>query len=322
MDSTANSSAMQRPGEILAAERERQGLAPADIAQRLRLSVWQIEALEAGDYARLPRGPFLRGFVRNYAKVLNLPSDGLSAALDEGGPRDPAPRIVVPSQNIRFDPLSERMSSPYVKAAGLSAIVIVIGFAAMYWWLFVRPTPPAAVAHKSSVPEAKPKALAPPSIVATSVPPPAIETATPPQPAPAAAPVVPPKATATNPPAATTEALVTVVPPSTPAAPVKIAPVRAAPANATPVAASPVAASSGSKLKFHFSGRSWVEVRDADGKLLLTGNNPGDTDAEVSGKPPFRVVVGNAPEVQMFFNDRAFDLEPHTSNAVARLTVE
>ena len=291
MDATANSTALQRPGEILAAERERQGLAATDIAQKLHLSVWQIEALEAGDYARLPRGPFLRGFVRNYAKVLNLPSDGLIAALAEGGPRDPAPRIVVPSQNIRFDPLSERMSSPYVKAAGLAAIVIAVGFAAMYWWLFIKPTPPGAVAQKSAVTESKPKAAAP---VIASVP------VAPPPPAQAPAPAPAPQ-----------QAL-----PVTPAPPAVAKPTPPAPKPA------PVVAASGSTLKFHFKGRSWVEIRDADGKLLLTGNNPADTDAEVSGKAPFKVIVGNAPDVKMFFNDRELDLEPHTSNAVARLTVE
>src|SRR4029079_10288808 len=84
----------QRPGRTLAAERERQGLGPADIAQRLHMSVSQVEALEADDYSRLPRGPFLRGFVRNYAKALALPADDLLARLAKGGPTDPAPRIV------------------------------------------------------------------------------------------------------------------------------------------------------------------------------------------------------------------------------------
>ena len=34
------------------------------------------------------------------------------------------------------------------------------------------------------------------------------------------------------------------------------------------------------------------------------------------------VVVGNAPEVQLFYHDHEFDLEPHTKVAVARFTVE
>ena len=52
-------------GELLAAERERQGLSRAEVAQRLHMSAWQVEALEGGEYDRLPKGTFLRVFVRN-----------------------------------------------------------------------------------------------------------------------------------------------------------------------------------------------------------------------------------------------------------------
>ena len=75
MDSATENAAAapaSSPGAILATERERQGLARADIAQRLHMSVSQIEALESGDYARLPRGTFLRGFARNYARAVVL----------------------------------------------------------------------------------------------------------------------------------------------------------------------------------------------------------------------------------------------------------
>ena len=126
MDALADNAQPRRPGRILAAERERQGLAPSDIAQRLRMSAWQIEALEADDYSRLPRGTFLRGFVRNYAKALGLPPDDVLSLLAEGTPREPAPRIIVPSQNIRFDPLADRMTSPYVRAAAIAGVAIAL----------------------------------------------------------------------------------------------------------------------------------------------------------------------------------------------------
>ena len=140
-ESTATPEAQRSPGVILAAERERQGLARADVAQRLHMSVSQIEALEAGDYGRLPRGTFLRGFTRNYARALGLDAEALVGLLSQDAPRENAPGIVVPSQNIRFDPLGQRLASPYVKAAGIAAAALVFGFAAMYWWLFIRPQP-------------------------------------------------------------------------------------------------------------------------------------------------------------------------------------
>jgi cytoskeleton protein RodZ len=85
--------------------------------------------------------------------------------------------------------------------------------------------------------------------------------------------------------------------------------------------AGPVIAAGGSVIRLKFRGSAWVEIKDGRGKVLLSRNNPGGSEAEVVGKGPFSVVVGNAPEVTMFFNDREFDLEPHTRVAVARFTV-
>ncbi|MBK7659842.1 MAG: helix-turn-helix domain-containing protein [Betaproteobacteria bacterium] len=159
------------PGAILAAERERQGLSRADIAQRLHMSVMQIEALELGDYERLPRGPFLRGFARNYARVLGIDAEAIVGMLTATAPRESAPRIVVPTQNIRFDPLGARLASPYVKAAGYAAVAIVLGFAAMYWWLFVRPLGPvAAPARKPVAATPAPTAPAPEAPAAGAAP--------------------------------------------------------------------------------------------------------------------------------------------------------
>jgi len=53
VEANADQALREGPGRVLAAERERQGLGPADIAQRLHMSVWQVEALEAGNYTKL-----------------------------------------------------------------------------------------------------------------------------------------------------------------------------------------------------------------------------------------------------------------------------
>ncbi len=52
-------------GRQLAAARESSGFSIADIARQLKLSPWQVEAMEAGNYERLPGAVFVRGFVRN-----------------------------------------------------------------------------------------------------------------------------------------------------------------------------------------------------------------------------------------------------------------
>ena len=64
-------------GSVLSAARQRQGLSVADVARQLKLGVRQIEALEADDYERLPRITFVRGFIRNYAKLLQIDAEPL-----------------------------------------------------------------------------------------------------------------------------------------------------------------------------------------------------------------------------------------------------
>ncbi|HEX7402837.1 MAG TPA: RodZ domain-containing protein, partial [Usitatibacter sp.] len=291
--------------QTLSAERERQGLSRADAAQRLHMSAYQIEAIETGDYARLPKGTFLRGFVRNYAKILGLRAEDALALLPGDAPRDQKPGIVVPTQNIRFDPLGDRLQNPYVKAASLAVVALVLGFAAMYWWLFIKPTPPGAAGRKATetqvavaAPAAQPESIAKaPAMLAQPAKPEAakIEPAKPEPPK-----LEPPK-------------------PEPPKLNAKLP----APPAAVPVQAEVLrVGADGKVLKLVFKGSSWVEIRDSKGKILLSRLNPAGSEAEVSGKPPFNVIVGNAPEVQVFYNDHEFDLEPHTKVAVARFIVE
>jgi cytoskeleton protein RodZ len=303
-DSADNAAPRKTAGQTLAAERERQGLSRADVAQRLHMSAWQVEALETGDYARLPKGTFLRGFVRNYAKVLGLAPETVLGLLPEDSPRDRKPGIVVPTQNIRFDPMAERLQNPYVKATGIAVSLIAVGFAVMYWWLFIKPKPPGAATHAPAASMATAPASAPVSAPVIVQAPPMLV----PEPA--------QKSEAPKP----AEAKKAAPPPAT-AMPVAD-PKKAAPAVAEPKKAEPVRAAGSNTLKFVFKGASWVEIRDAAGRILMSKLNAPGSETEYTGKPPFNIVVGNAPDVQLFYNDREFDLEPHTKVAVARFTVE
>ncbi len=76
-------------GATLRAARESQGLTVSDVAERIKFSVRQVEALEADDASHLPQGTFLRGFIRSYARYLHL---------DEAVLLSPAPMqpVVVP----------------------------------------------------------------------------------------------------------------------------------------------------------------------------------------------------------------------------------
>lgn len=69
-------------GGQLRAAREAAGMAVSDIAEVLRFSAHQIEALERDDYAHLAGSTLVRGMVRGYAKLLKIKPEPLLAGLD------------------------------------------------------------------------------------------------------------------------------------------------------------------------------------------------------------------------------------------------
>ena len=73
---------MVSAGIVLSNARVKRGLSLQDVADRLKLSRKQLEAIENDEYEKLPGTPFARGFVRNYAKLLDLDSAPLMAWLD------------------------------------------------------------------------------------------------------------------------------------------------------------------------------------------------------------------------------------------------
>lgn len=112
------------PGAILRAAREQRGLSISNVSDVIRFSPRQIEALERDDYASLPGMTVVRGFVRGYAKFLQLDAAPLLAGLE------PAvqPEGVSPPPNMGYadaPPLLERVSLRKL-AIGLLVVVVAL----------------------------------------------------------------------------------------------------------------------------------------------------------------------------------------------------
>jgi cytoskeleton protein RodZ len=75
------------------------------------------------------------------------------------------------------------------------------------------------------------------------------------------------------------------------------------PAAAAPAAPGAVGGNAGqAQLELRFSAVSWVDVSDADGRHLLQGLIEAGSTRALSGTPPLRVVLGNAPSVALQLN--------------------
>lgn len=104
--------------------------------------------------------------------------------------------------------------------------------------------------------------------------------------------------------------------------PVALSAATAVKPSAGPEAELPPAPAGNSVLHLDFGGDAWVEIRDAGGRMLMRRLNPAGSGVDVKGRPPFDVVVGNAAQVRMTYNNRPIDLAPFIDVTVARFTLE
>ncbi len=180
----------ETPGAVLAERRAARGLSVPDVANRLKFASRQIEALEAGEYGKLPGGTFVRGMIRGYARLLEIDPEPLVRALE----RSHAPEPVAVEMHSESIPFPDGRTSTTRIYLSLSALIILAVGAILYEGHFgmpqmlVRKEPAAPVAVAPPEVAAKPAAPAP----AVPAAPPAVPQEAAPAPAsPASAPVVP-----------------------------------------------------------------------------------------------------------------------------------
>lgn len=274
-------------GQILREAREAQGLALENAAIRLHLMQRQIEAMEADDFASLGQPVFARGFVRNYARLLGLAPEGLLARMD-GAPAEPATVTPLPAPASR-----SWLTSPWLLLLLLGVLLLGAIPVALYWWLNsdVEVPPAAPAPAQQSRPAPVPVPVATPAVVPAPAPALELPLAAPPAVLPEAAPVEP----AAVPPAAPAEA--------------------GAPAPLVPGVAK-------GTLHLEFGADSWTEIKDASGNMLLRKLNTAGSSVDISGTPPFSLLVGNAAQAKLTYNGRPIDLKPFIDVTVARFTLE
>ncbi len=107
----------------LARERELRGLTREAVLRATRLAPAVVEALEAGDPARLPPRTYVIGYLRSYASAVGLDPDDVvlryeEAASGEGG-RAPGVR--------------RRAPAPLAIAIGIALVLAVAGYVLWAW---------------------------------------------------------------------------------------------------------------------------------------------------------------------------------------------
>ena len=329
-------SSRSNPGETLRKARESKNLAQAEVAQQLNLTLRALTQVEAGAFDKLPGHTFARGYIRAYAKLLELDQDRLVADFDAYTGTDSAGSSVHALGRIE-EPTHLAQSLLRFVSVGLLLGLLAVSF---FWWQeqSTRKDSDAAVSralehvevesadgtteiHPLDEPEDQAVAdgqaliVEPASEIAPEL---AAQTATAATAAPAAD-----TATSATQPAPVAEPAAAVVAPvaAVPAAPVSAALPSVTPVVEAPVSApAPVQAAAGQALvNIQFTANCWTQLTDANGKVLFSALKRAGESLELAGKPPLELRLGFARGAQVSYNGQVVDVAPYTSGETARM---
>lgn len=291
-------------GQMLRAAREAQGVHLAVLSVTLKVSVRQLEALEADRYEAFKGATFVRALAQSVCRQLRIDAAPVLAAL----PRNAVPQALEPvTLASRKTHAARAVSRSSGAGKGLSrqvvllAALMLVGAAALIWW----PNPEAEPSTEE-VQEPMPPAV--------------------------------PMGQASDP-ADAVEVVAPAEPPSSALAPVVVSPTPAMPRPAAdvvvakPPAGSPapaassaagVSPSSAGHLPFvlKLTTEAWVEVRDGQGQMVIKRMVKAGETVQLDARAPLFVYVSRADGAELSWQGKTMDLKPYTQNNEARLQIK
>jgi cytoskeleton protein RodZ len=118
------------PGARLRGAREARGLTIEAAAERLRLNVALVLAMEEDRLALLGAPVFVRGHLRNYAALLGLPEEEILAVFGSGEIPEPS---FLPAMDLR-----PKVRDHARWAWPITAVLLAIAAVAAFWWWGAR----------------------------------------------------------------------------------------------------------------------------------------------------------------------------------------
>lgn len=300
--------AQLQPGEKLRLAREAHELSVSDVSVRLKLGIEKINALERGDIEGLAAPVFVAGYLRTYARLLDLSETEVLADFDELLPTPEAiadPALMVNDETYgkvandisnQFS-LRDKSSGSQLGMTGVAGVVVL----ALVYFLW-----PSAEVIRTNVVNVKTENIAPVVSVATDV---AVATDE------AMGENVEQAEDRQNPVAElSTEvgANKIVVAEVTEVTEVT---------NVTEVTLEPVATGMKSELTLSFNGDSWAEVKDARGQRLVYRLGKSGSMRVVTGFAPFMVQLGYVQGVDILYNGAVYDLSKYENRRSVRLYI-
>ncbi|MGE8502842.1 MAG: RodZ domain-containing protein [Pseudomonas sp.] len=312
------------PGESLRQAREIKGWSVAEVAVQLNLTPQRLAQIEAGAFDKLPGTTFARGYIRAYAKLLELDQNRLVVEFDQFTGTDSAGSSVHSLGRIE-EPV--RYSQSILRLVSFLLLLALVGAGFLWWQDQGRPVASLAdlglehvevdgadgttQVHSLAEPEDQAVVAAQGNEQSSPLLLP-IEPGEAPEVSSDGQQSASESATADSTAAAAPESQAAPAP-TTPAA--EQAPAASAAQPAAPVT---VAAGQGA-LNIQFTADCWTQVTDADGKVLLSALKRSGERIELSGKAPLELRLGFARGAQVSYNGENVNVAPHMTGETARL---
>ncbi|HAS6971560.1 helix-turn-helix domain-containing protein [Vibrio parahaemolyticus] len=298
-------------GTLLKNKRESLGMTQKQVADRLRLRVSVIEDIENNRFESQQVATFTRGYLRSYAKFVGLDEKVVLVALEQTADVKPKEQEIE-MQSFSRKTKHEKHNSRIMLLTWVIAIVI-IGISAAWWWQNQQENSLAQVVAEANVETSQPSAdeiadidlMTEEELIAST-------------PAELAASNNTASESSIN--AAQTD---DVVPAETEESTTEATqqPVAVIEAAEEVQDASPVVPEGMTLLTMKFKADCWIQVKDTNGKTLVSGTQKPGQDVELTGKAPFKVILGAPEGVTMTFASEPVDLSRYTSGKVARFTL-
>ncbi|WKY58587.1 cytoskeleton protein RodZ [Vibrio sp. SNU_ST1] len=298
-------------GTLLKNKRESLGLTQKQISDRLKLRVTLIQQIEENQFESDQVATFMRGYIRSYAKYINLDEKVVLSALHHAGDAQHQEQEMLSfSRKTKTEKHNSR-----IMLLTWSIFAVIAGISSLWWWQNQQQdTLSQSLANtESSEKLAVEESLAPEFTSLEVIEAEQNEAGT-------------SVAEGTDDLAAISDAedtsdAVTPTDETTAQQSTETEPTAEVAANAEAVKASTAPEAVINELLMQFSADCWIQVKDASGKTLSTGIKKAGQSLNLSGTAPYKVILGAPEGVSMTFASEPVDLSGYTSGKVARITL-
>ena len=305
-----------RAGATLRQLRAIKNLSVQEIAGQMRLDAKIVEALESDNYSIFPADTYIRGYLRNYAKLLGVNGDEIISLYQREAlaPPEIIPDIKHPTQVTSSD-------KPVKVFTYLVTFILVLLL--FIWWRqsnfsfidSIRVTAiPEPVVHTEPAIESESTPTDMPVEILDTIPANSAATGIGVTPQTAMPPTVVPIVSDTDIPIPTA-----VIATTESAAEVTATDIPAVPAAETDSENRAVPGPDTIYLKLNAD--CWIDIRDQFDKEVYQNLARTGEEIRLTGYAPFQVELGNAQGVILEFNDEPYDPAPVTTRGIARFTL-